>query len=168
MENVVHNIMFEMVEYFSTDVKRINHALKVYGFALNIAQREHVPDDQYFTLAVASVLHDIGIKESERKYHSSAGRYQEIEGPPIVREFLKKYDLEAQWVERVCFLVGNHHTYNNIDGIDFQILVEADFLVNIFEDDMNEEQIQSIKEKYFKTKTGMDYLRSMYGVNNGD
>ena len=31
-------------------------------------------------------------------------------------------------------LLSINHTYNNIDEIDYQILVEADFLVNIMED----------------------------------
>jgi hypothetical protein len=33
----------------------------------------------------------------------------------------------AALVERVCYLVGHHHTYTNIDGPDYQILVEAGF-----------------------------------------
>ena len=58
---------------------------------------------------------------------------------------------------------GHHHTYNQIDGLDFQILVEADFLVNIFEDKMNVDQIASIRKQYFKTKTGIELLQSVYG-----
>ena len=33
--------------------------------------------------------------------------------------------------ERVAYLIGHHHTYDKIEGMDYQILVEADFLVNI-------------------------------------
>ena len=39
--------------------------------------------------------------------------------------------------ERVQYLIGRHHTYNDIDGIDYQILVEADFLVNMYEDSLS-------------------------------
>jgi len=49
-------------------------------------------------------------------------------------------------------LIGNHHTYDKIDGIDFQILVEADFLVNIYEDEINKESIKSIKIKFLELK----------------
>lgn len=35
--------------------------------------------------------------------------------------------------ERVSYLVGHHHTYDHIDGMDYQILVEVDFLVNFNE-----------------------------------
>ena len=107
-------------------------------------------------------MHDIGIKESERKYASTAGKYQQLEGPPIAREFLQEFNLSQSFVERVCYLIGNHHTYTKIDDLDFQILVEADFLVNIFEGDLGQEQVKIIKEKYFKTKTGRSYLESMY------
>ncbi len=162
MENVVQQVVTKMVEYFGNDVRRINHALKVYGLARSIAILEGIEGRRLFGLEVAGILHDIGIKESERKYNSSAGRYQEIEGPPIVRKMLSEYDLPEGTVERVCFLVGHHHTYGKIDDIDFQILVEADFLVNIFEEGMSVRQAKSIEDKYFRTNAGVRYLRSMF------
>lgn len=61
-------------------------------------------------------------------------------------------------------MIGNHHSYNKIDGTDFQILVEADFIVNIEEDALDIEAIRSIKEKYFKTATGRKILESLYGI----
>jgi HD superfamily phosphodiesterase len=113
-------------------------------------------------IQIAAILHDIGIKESERKYNSSSGKYQEMEGPAIAKEILKNFNLEESLTERVCFLIGNHHTYNKIDDIDFQILVESDFIINIFEDNIQKEQVKNIKDKYFKTKTGTNYLENMY------
>ena len=49
-----------------------------------------------------------------------------------------------------------------IDGIDFQILVEADFLVNIFEDSLGREAIESIGVRIFKTEGGKSLLKTMY------
>lgn len=161
---VIQNIMLEMIKYFNDDVKRINHAIKVYGFASNIGELENIPENKLQILKLAAILHDIGIKESERKYNSSSGKYQEIEGPPVARAILARYNLASEVVDRVCYLIGNHHTYANIDGIDFQIIVEADFLVNIFEDEMEKYQIQTIKQKYFRTKTGISYIESMYKI----
>jgi hypothetical protein len=160
--NIVSTTMKKMVKYFDGDVKRINHALKVHGFAKSIGELENIPEEKLRVLEVAAILHDIGIKESERKYSSSAGKYQEIEGPPVARDILQEFSLNEEFTDRVCYLIGNHHTYSKIDDIDFQILVEADFLVNIFEDNMNHKQIESIKQKYFKTNTGQCYLNSMY------
>ncbi len=160
----VEKVVKLMIEYFGNDVRRINHALKVHGFAKNIARMEGLKGEDMLVLEVAAVLHDIGIKESERKYGSSAGNYQEMEGPKVALELLEGFDLPKGFRDRVAYLIGNHHSYDKIDGIDFQILVEADFLVNIFEDSMWESQVESIKKKYFFTKTGTDYLCMLYEV----
>ncbi|MEG6511121.1 HD domain-containing protein [Desulforamulus ruminis] len=162
MVMMASSMMKKMIAYFGADVKRINHALKVYALAKSIGELEGLTGEKLEILDAASILHDIGIKESERKYSSTAGKYQQLEGPPIAREFLQEFNLSQSFVERVCYLIGNHHTYTKIDDLDFQILVEADFLVNIFEGDLGQEQVEIIKEKYFKTKIGRSYLESMY------
>jgi HD superfamily phosphodiesterase len=151
-----------MIDYFGTDVKRINHALKVNSFARLIGQKEGLNPDVLKIIDISSILHDIGIPVSEQKYQSSAGRYQEIEGPPVAREILESLGASPEITERVCYLIGNHHTYTKIDDIDFQILVEADFLVNFFEDEMSENAIKSARDKYFKTRTGIRLLNGMY------
>jgi hypothetical protein len=96
------------------------------------------------------------------KYNSSAGHYQQIEGPVVARKILSESGFGTKLIERICFLVANHHTYDNIDGIDYQILIEADFLVNIFEDELSKEKIILIKEKYFKTTSGKNLLDKLY------
>jgi hypothetical protein len=111
---------------------------------------------------ISSILHDIGIHESERKYNSDAGNWQEIEGPLVAKELLKDIDLDNVIQDRVLFLIGHHHQYDLIDGIDYQILIEADFLVNIFEAEMDEPTIKNIKEKIFKTKNGTSLLEKLY------
>ncbi len=151
-----------MIACFGHDVRRINHAIKVYGFANTISRSENLESVVIDIVEIAAVLHDIGIPEAEKKYDSSAGKYQEIEGPPIASEILSKLNINPETIERVCYLIGNHHTYSKIDFIDFQILVEADFLVNIFEDNMPQSMIESIRQKYFKTRTGLRLLDEMY------
>lgn len=158
--------MAKMIKYFNSDVHRINHSLKVYGFAKSIGDLENIGDDKLEILEIASILHDIGITESLKKYNSSSGEYQEIEGPPIALELLKDFNIKGEVVDRICYIIGNHHSYSKIDGIDFQILVEADFLVNIFEETMSNKTIKTIEEKYFKTKTGLSYLKSIYKNQN--
>jgi len=155
-------IMNDMIRYFHNDVRRINHALKVYDFARLIAHESGVDKETRQVIKIAALLHDIGIKEAERKYHSSASRYQEEEGPAVARTIMEPYHLDEKLVDRICYIIGNHHTYTKIDGIDFQILVEADFIVNIYEDEMKPEVIQSIKKKIFKTEAGTRLLEGMY------
>jgi HD superfamily phosphodiesterase len=136
--------------------------LKVYSFARNIAIQEGIEGDLLNIIEASSILHDIGIKESMKKYNSAAGNYQEMEGPPIARQWLEEFKLDNSFIDRVCYLIGHHHSYSYIDNIDFQILVEADFLVNIYENNMGKNEIAKIKEKYFKTKAGAAILESMY------
>lgn len=162
MSDLASYVTKKMILYFGNDIKRINHALKVYGFSKTIGQLEGLNDNEMLILELASILHDIGIKESERKYNSSAGNYQEIEGPPVAKELLKEIDLDDTAIERICFLIGNHHSYNKIDKIDLQILIESDFLVNAYEDNIKISDIEYMKNKYFKTSTGKELLNSIY------
>lgn len=162
MKEKISIIINEMIKYYAGDPRRVNHFLKVFSFAKSIGELENLDKAAQEVLEVAAVMHDIGIKVSEEKYNSSAGNYQEIEGPPVAKEMLLGLDYESKFIDRVCYLIGHHHTYSKIDGIDYQILIEADFLVNIYEDEIKMPQIQSIKEKYFKTKAGTVFLDNLY------
>lgn len=159
MENL---LIMKMIEYFSGDIKRINHFLKVYGFAKVISSAEISDEKQRFTINCAAIVHDIGIKLSEIKYGSSAGKLQEKEGPPEAERILSQLNFEKDTKDRICWLIAHHHTYNDIKDIDLQILVEADFLVNIFEDSLNKEAAQSVYRKIFKTETGKKLFRDIY------
>jgi hypothetical protein len=153
-----------VMTYNGTDIRRNNHLLKVYGYAKMIGELEALAPDLQETIETAAIVHDIGIKLSEEKYGSCAGPYQEKEGAIEARKLLSQFDLTPERLERVVFLVGHHHTYQVIDGIDFQVLVEADFIVNIDEGKMEKSAIKSVKEKYFKTPSGRQLLETLYGV----
>ncbi|MCX7726067.1 MAG: HD domain-containing protein [Chitinispirillaceae bacterium] len=148
--------------FFGNDLKRINHSLKVYSFANIIADGEKVSEKDIKIISMAAILHDIGIKEAERKYNSSAAEFQELEGPLIARGILHNLHIEDNIVERVCFIVAHHHTYIKIDNIDFQIVVEADFLVNFSEENINRDSINKIKEKFFSTNTAKELVNKIY------
>lgn len=160
--NVVTKLINNMIDYYQNDTRRINHFLKVYSYANIIAENEKVDQKIKEIIEISSILHDIGIKKSEEKYNSSAGHYQEIEGPPIAKNMMKKHNISEEIIERVCFLIGNHHTYTRIDGMDYQILIEADFIVNIDSEKMNKSQIKNIKEKIFKTNHGIKLLDLLF------
>ncbi|WP_315073134.1 HD domain-containing protein [uncultured Clostridium sp.] len=162
MKENISLIINEMIKYYAKDPRRVNHFLKVFSFAKSIGELEKLDEETQDILEIAAVMHDIGIKLSEEKYNSSAGNYQEIEGPPVAKEILLKYNFDETFIDRVCYLIGHHHTYGEIDRIDYQILIEADFLVNIYEDEIKIPQIESIKEKYFKTKAGTEFLINLY------
>lgn len=160
--NKIGDVIQAMIEYYSGDIKRINHFLKVYGFAKVIGEAEGIECNIQELLEVAALVHDIGIKISEEKYNSSSGYYQQIEGPGIAKDMLQRLGYEKEFIERVCYLIAHHHTYHNIDGIDYQILVEADFIVNIYEDNMESKEIKTVEQKIFKTKSGILILHNCY------
>ena len=152
-------VCFAMLEYYAGDPKRIQHFLKVHAFAKLIAEKENLSEKDCVIIEIAALVHDIGIKNAEIKYHSSMGKYQEKEGPSEAK-------IDAQIIDRVCYLVGHHHTYKAIDGIDYQILVEADFLVNIYEDSLPQSSAISVLHKIFKTKSGINLLRTIYALED--
>ena len=137
--------------------------MKVYELASLIGRLENLPADQQHTLELAAIVHDIGIHAAEEKYQSTAGIYQEREGRPLAETMLRAGGCSEELVQRVGFLVGHHHTYDAVDGLDYQILLEADFLVNAYEDQLSGKAIQSIREKVFRTDSGRSLLDTIYG-----
>lgn len=156
--------MEAMVEYDAGDPKRIQHFVKVHSFARQIGVGEGAKPELLLTLEAAAIVHDIGIHLAERKHGSSAGKYQELEGPAPAREMLTKLGFDPVTTDRVCYLVGHHHTYANIDGLDYQALVEADFLVNLYEDGTSRDGIAAAYRNIFRTETGKRLCRTMFGL----
>ncbi len=151
-----------MLELYAGDAKRIQHFIKVNAFAQIIARREGVDELTRERISLAAYVHDIGIHESERKYNSSAGKYQEIEGPPLAEKLLIECGADSAQVQRICRIVATHHTYTAIDGIDLQILVEADFIVNCFEDGLSARSAENALKNIFRTDGGKKLLRQNF------
>lgn len=155
----------EMENYFGTDTRRINHATKVTNFALDILNSEKI-DNPFFskTVTLTGVFHDIGIHEAEKKYNSNSGKYQEIEGPAIARTILEKMNIEKDVIDRVCYIIGGHHTESKIDNIDFKIIWDADLIVNLEEDNIyiDKEKVSKIIAKSFKTESGKRLAEKLY------
>jgi HD superfamily phosphodiesterase len=165
MQNV-GNVINAMVEYYGTDVRRINHFMKVFAFAKAIGESEGLDEYNQRLLEVTAVVHDIGIKLSEAKYNSSAGKYQEIEGPSEAEKLLLSLSFEQTFIDEVKFLVGHHHTYQNITTLPYQILVEADFIVNLYEDNTSDNAKQNAYNQIFKTNTGKRLMEQMYSCKS--
>jgi predicted metal-dependent HD superfamily phosphohydrolase len=153
-----------MISFYSGDIRRINHFLCVYGLAKTIGELEGLPPETQEILEIAALTHDIGIKVVEDELGACTATQQEKEGPPVAEKMLRELDCPENIVQRVSILIGRHHTYTNIDGPDCQILLEADFLVNIHGMGIDEKAVQSFKRKVFKTKSGLDLLNLMYGA----
>lgn len=161
-EPAIEDVYMAMADYDEGDPKRIQHFTKVYYYAHLIAIGEHLPLKVRQITEIAAMVHDIGIHKAERDFHTTAGKFQEKLGAPESVKLLRDMGFPDEVVNRVSYLVGHHHTYTDINGIDYQILVEADFLVNLYEDDADLKARESAFSKIFKTETGKRLFRQMY------
>ena len=146
---------------FGNDQKRINHALAVLSYAEKIFGVEGGDSN---VVTAAAILHDIGIHEAERKYGSAAGKYQEIEGPPIAKRILEEEEFSCETIEHVCKIISNHHSAKDIDTLEFRIIWDADWLVNIPDEcgKMSKDKLKGFIEKIFKTNKGKQLAKEIY------
>lgn len=161
---MINQLHLAMIEFYKGDAKRIQHFCKVHSYAKLIAETENVDKNCLFTIEAAALTHDIGIHICEEKYGSSNGKLQEKEGPAIAEKLLGELGFDRNVSERVQYLIAHHHTYGNINEMDYQILVEADFLVNIMEEGSSKEAAIKAYQNIFKTSCGKKICREMFGI----
>ena len=160
----INQLHLAMIEFYKGDAKRIQHFCKVHSYAKLIAETENVDKNCLFTIEAAALTHDIGIHICEEKYGSCNGKLQEKEGPAIAEKLLGELGFDRNVSERVQYLIAHHHTYGNINEMDYQILVEADFLVNIMEEGSSKEAVIKAYQNIFKTSCGKKICREMFGI----
>jgi HD superfamily phosphodiesterase len=151
----------KMKDVFGDDRKRIDHALSVLRYAEKIHAAEGGDET---VVTAAAILHDIGIHEAEKKYNSSSGKYQQIEGPPIAEKILNDEGIDSERIGHICKIIANHHTAKNIDTLEFCVLWDADWLVNIPEEcgAMDKNKLKEFINKVFKTETGRQIAKELY------
>ncbi|MCP4481696.1 MAG: HD domain-containing protein [bacterium] len=161
MDNYEFLLITELENYFGNDLKRINHAMKVLNFAKAIMQKEG--GDSHI-IVPSAILHDIGIKECERKYNSVAGELQEKESPLVALEILRKIAYPDSYISEIIEIISHHHSIGMVKTLNFQVLFEADWLVNLGEDykDVNRIQKETMINNNFQTKAGMHLVKILY------
>ena len=147
---IVSNAIEKMIDFYQGSQHDINHFLKVWSYARNIGQMEGLDDHTQEVLELTAVVHDISCPLCRKKYGEANGKKQELESPPL------------EEVKRISWLVAHHHTYTEVDGIDHQILLEADYLVNAGESSYSRENVQHMLETVFQTESGIRLLKSIY------
>jgi len=159
--SMVERLIAAMKTEYGDDGRRIAHALQVLEYAREILQREQA--DARVVIA-AAILHDIGIREAERRHGSAAARYQELEGPPIASRIMTELEIDADTIEHVSRIVGSHHSANDIDTPEFRIVWDADWLVNLpaMYPDNEREPRRGMIASVFKTRTGQGIARRLF------
>ena len=157
-------LLKELENYFGDDTKRIDHAKKVMNYAEDLLREEK--GDLHIIIPTC-ILHDVGIKAAEEKNGSSAGHYQEKEGPGIARKILLKYGFKKEDIDQICEIIVHHHTPGKVNTNNFKILYDADWLVNL-KGEVNvkdKEKFKAIINKAFLTKTGKIIAQKLYLSN---
>ena len=162
IEMTVSELMVKMIEYSRGNLHDIRHFMKVYAFAKTIAECEGISPDQQKTIEAAAILHDIACPLCRKKYGNTNGKYQEMEGTGLTEDFLKDSGLPKEMIRRIVWLVGHHHTIDSVEGIDHQILLEADYLVNADEGEQSPQAIAHFRDQVFQTRSGTRLLNSIY------
>lgn len=160
----ISEIMKKMIEISNGNILDINHFIKVWTYAKVIGEMEKLDEEVQYILEAAAIVHDIACPLCRKKYGNSNGKYQEQEGPALVYDFFENTDLTTAQKDRIAYLVGHHHTVSGIEGLDYQILIEADYIVNAEEKAHSVDNIKNFSEKIFKTETGTALLKSIFGL----
>jgi HD superfamily phosphodiesterase len=153
---IIERILAEMHEVFKEIPYGIDHTMKVLGNAEVIMAGEGIEGEERELISIAAILHDIGAVEALHKYGSIEGVYQEKEGPGVAKYILVKAGYSPGKMDRICYIIGNHHTPSKIDGLDFQILWEADLIENLLGTEVEQDKQKLIEmiDKNFKTDAG--------------
>ena len=163
MKEQTARLLAAMADY-DRDPALIHHFTKVHGFASAIGVMEGLDEETQFILETAALVHDIGIRNAQRQYGRSDGKLQEAIGPGEAEALLRSLGgYTEEQIQRVTYLVGHHHTYTHVEGLDYQILIEADFLVNLYEFADRYRSILAAEERIFRTRSGKQLLERMFG-----
>lgn len=160
--NLTEEIKQEMILRKEQTPHDIAHFLKVTSFAELLAVSENLEKEEIEKIEIAALLHDIGCPLCREKYGNTNGPLQEKEGAILAEQFLASKPLSDSVKERIVYLVGHHHTLNAIEGMDYQVLIEADYLVNAQESSYPSEAVLAFEQHYFKTSLGKAILEKMY------
>ena len=155
-------VAVEMKRYFQYDFKRIGHATKVARYAERIVKQE---GGNPAVVLSAAYLHDIGIKEAERKYADAEVRHHEEEGPPIARQILGRLKAAEALIDEVCAIISRHHHLRQDETVNFKVVYDADLIVNL-EEKVKEASVErgdlpSSIEREFLTAGGRELARKV-------
>lgn len=152
----------KMIHFYKGNQSDIRHFLKVFSYARTIGKLEGIDENTQDIVEIAAIVHDIACPVCREKYGNTNGIRQQEESEALLRPFLEEFKLPAEVEERVIYLVTHHHTYTDVDGMDYQILLEADYLVNADESAYSTENIEKFCANVFQTDSGKRLLKSMY------
>lgn len=157
----IAQILEKMIAFSAGNIHDIDHLIRVWTYARTIGELEGLDPETQRILEIAAITHDIACPLCREKYGNTNGKRQEEEGAPMVAAFLADCGLTDAQIARVAYLVGHHHTLHGIDGIDYQILIEADYIANASESGYSRENVENFLTKIMRTDSGRRLARAV-------
>ena len=158
----IAEILKKMITFSNGNIHDIDHLIKVWTYAKTIGELEGLDGHTQEVLELAAVVHEIACPLCREKYGDTDGKHQELESPALVEAFFTELPAARPDVDRISWLAAHHHTYTDIGGIDHQILLEADYLVNADEQGHSRSAIENFRRRVFRTASGTHLLDSIY------
>ena len=158
----IAQIMEKMIAFSEGNIHDIDHLIRVWTYAKTIGELEGLDANTQYILEVSAITHDIACPLCREKYGNTNGKHQEEEGVPMVRSFLSDSGMSEEQIERVAYLVGHHHTFHDIDGIDYQILIEADYIANASENGYSKMNVANFMNKIMTTESGKRLTKAVF------
>ena len=158
----VSQIMEKMIAYSDGNIHDIDHLIRVWTYAKTIGELEGLDASTQYILEVAAITHDIACPLCREKYGNTNGKHQEEEGALMVRAFLSGCGMLPEQIDRVSYLVGHHHTFSGIDGLDYQILIEADYIANATENGYSQDNATNFINRIMKTESGLRIAKAVF------
>lgn len=155
-------ILEKMIRFYEGSLHDTDHFMKVYAYASSLGKLENLGDKTQSILEKASIVHDISCPLCRQKYGNAAGHYQEAESEALLRPFLAEFCLDDDELERIIYIVSRHHTLDGVEGMDHQILIEADYIVNAGEQHLNADTVRAFRDSFFKTESGKRILTDLF------
>ena len=97
----IAEILKKMITFSNGNIHDIDHLIKVWTYAKTIGELEGLDPETQFVLEVAAITHDIACPLCREKYGNANGKYQEIEGAPLVTEFLSDTGMTTEQISHV-------------------------------------------------------------------
>ncbi len=158
----IARIMEKMIAFSGGNLHDIDHFIRVWTYAKTIGEMEKLDKEERFILEAAVIIHDIAFPLCREKYGNTNGKLQEAEGISLAKTFLSDTGMTEEQIERIAYLVGHHHTFQEIDGLDYQILVEADYIANAAENGYSRQNVENFLKKIMKTESGKRILTAIF------
>ena len=147
-------LLYSVLCYEGGHCRRTQHILKVYALARLLGEQEKISTEEQQILQAAAILHDIAIKYCKDNYDGDASQErQKKEMPHLVNSFLQAANYLPSYIPRILELVVKHHDYDAPKDRTLQILMEADLIINCYENCQSSGKIRCIKD-FFQTSSG--------------